>query len=164
MRINPFASIAAASAAMILVACTTQPIVAVTTPNDDLTQALKESARSAVEVRIRLANMQSMPAMESTRSNVDAVPPEALARATARMDIDYVGPAENAVKLISRVLGWSVSISGKSRSDVIVSLRHSAQDGVTILKDIGAQCNHRCDVHVELVEAGKSTVALTYRD
>lgn len=163
MRKHPFASIAAASAVVTLVACTSTPVAPVSS-NDELTQSLKEAAKSAVEVRIRLANMQSMPAMESQRVSVDPVPPEALARATARMDIDYVGPAENAVKLISRVLGWSVSVTGKNRSDVIVSLRHSAQDGVTILKDIGAQCSNRCDVHVELVEAGKSSVALTYRD
>lgn len=131
---------------------------------DELATALKTAAQRAVDIRIRLASMQAGLPDAAPGSATIPVPPEALNVPGARIDVDYVGPAENATKLISRILGWELTTLGKRRSDVIVSLRHSAQDPITILRDIGAQCGNRCDVHVQLVEAGKSSVSLTYRE
>lgn len=163
-RTHPISIAAALAAAVLLSACASPPPPPAGITNDELSQALKEAAKNAVEVRVRLSNMQTLPLTEGSAPSTQPIPPEALAQATARIDIDYVGPVANATKLISRILGWDITINGKSRADVIVSLRHTAQDAVTILQDIGAQCGHRCDVHVELVEAGKSSIVLTYRD
>lgn len=134
------------------------------TSTDELATALKQAAQRAVDLRVRLAAMQAMPMDPAATTALQPIPPSALTQPGARIDVDYVGPVENATKLISRILGWELTTTGKRRSDVIVSLRHSAQDPVTILRDIGAQCSHRCDVHVELVEAGKSSIALTFRE
>lgn len=139
-------------------AATTATVVA-PAPQDELSKALKEVATRAVDVRVRLAAMQPMSAVAAPGSA-----PEAASLPSARIDIDYVGPVENASKLISRTLGWGMSVNGKKRGDVIVSLRHEQQDAVTILRDIGAQCGQKCDVHVEIVEGGKSSIALSYRD
>lgn len=131
---------------------------------DELGNALRLAAQRAVDVRLKLASMQAVNVGQSPMAAQEPIPAGAIVTPGARIDVDYVGPAENATKLISRILGWELSITGKRRTDVIVSLRHSAQDPVTILRDIGAQCSHRCDIHVELVEAGKSSIALTYRE
>lgn len=151
--------LAAVTAAVLSACATTSPPPTAPTPQDDLTTALKAAATRAVEVRVRLSNMTPMAATQLPGSA-----PEPVSLPTARIDIDYVGPVENAAKLISRTLGWDVSVNGKKRGDVIVSLRHEQQDAVTILRDIGAQCGHKCDVHVEIVEGGKSSIALSYRD
>ena len=157
---------AVAAAALCACANTPQPLTpqAPVSANDDLAIALKQAAQRAVDVRVRLAAMQAMPADAATGSASQPIPAELLNNPGARIDVDYVGPAENATKLIARILGWELTTVGKRRSDVIVSLRHSAQDPITILRDIGAQCSHRCDIHVELVEAGKSSISLTYRE
>ncbi len=156
----------AAIAACALCACVAAPSAPPVplSATDDLAIALKQAAQRAVDVRVRLASMQVMPLTPNSSSSNQAVPADALVTPGARIDVDYVGPAENATKLISSVLGWELSVTGKRRSDVIVSLRHSAQDPLTILRDIGAQCGHRCDIHVEIVEGGKSSIALTYRE
>lgn len=158
MTFRPFL---AATALAVLSACaaTTPATVQAPAPQDELTKALKEAATRAVDVRVRMAAMQPMAAVPAPGSA-----PEPVSLPSARIDIDYVGPVENASKLISRTLGWDMSVNGKKRGDVIVSLRHEQQDAVTILRDIGAQCGHKCDVHVEIVEGGKSSIALSYRD
>lgn len=153
-----------AAAALCACAMTPQTPPVQTAANDDLAIALKQAAQRAVDVRVRLAAMQAMPPDAAAGSASQPIPSEVLNSPGARIDVDYVGPAENATKLIARILGWELTTTGKRRSDVIVSLRHSAQDPITILRDIGAQCGHRCDIHVELVEAGKSSIALTYRE
>lgn len=151
---------ATASAAIFLAGCATQPEVAKTSgPSDELSKALKEAATRAVEVRLRQSAMQAVPTTAYADLGADQAVPS-----TARIDIDYVGPVENATRLLARRLGWEFNVAGKKRSEVIVSLRHEQQDSVTILRDIGTQCGQRCDVHVEVVEGGKSSVALSYRD
>lgn len=159
MTIRPFLVAAIVAA---LSACAATPATVTSSDSQDeheLTKALKEAATRAVEVRVRLAAMQPMAAVA-----VPGSAPETISLPSARIDIDYVGPVENATKLLSRTLGWEMTVNGKKRGDVIVSLRHEQQDAVTILRDIGAQCGQKCDVHVEIVEGGKSSIALTYRD
>lgn len=153
--------VVAATLAAVLTGCSTQPPSppAQSTDETALAKALKEAATRAVAARVQLASMKATP-IELPQG----VPPEQSIPATARIDIDYVGPVENAVKLLSRTLGWDISVAGKKRSEVIVSLRHEQQDAITILRDIGTQCGHRCDVHVEVVEGGKSSIALSHRD
>ena len=132
---------------------------------NELTTALRESARRASEMRIRLANMQPVSSADLVPANpVAAVAPDMKRKTAARIDIDYIGPAENAAKIISKMIGWEFSVSGKKRTDTIVSLRHSSLDAISILQDLGAQCGSRCDVHVDFVEGAQSSVSLTYRD
>ncbi len=157
MTFRPF--LAAAVVAALSGCAATPATVQAPAPQDELTKALKEAATRAVDVRVRLAAMQPMAAVP-----IHGAAPEQVSLPSARIDIDYVGPVENASKLISRTLGWDMSVNGKKRGDVIVSLRHEQQDAVTILRDIGVQCGNKCDVHVEIVEGGKSSIALSYRD
>jgi hypothetical protein len=158
MTSRPFLAVALAA---VLTGCASTPATVQPAPiaQDELTKALKEAATRAVDVRVRLAAMQPMAAVPAQGSAPESVSPP-----TAKIDIDYVGPVENASKLLSRTLGWEISVSGKKRGDVIVSLRHEQQDAVTILRDIGTQCGHKCDVHVEIVEGSKSSISLSYRD
>lgn len=157
MNLRPLIAVATLG---LLTACTatTSAVVAPTDQQAELTKALKEAATRAVDVRVRLAAMQPMSSSPQPYVAEQTIP------STSRFDIDYVGPVENASKLLSRTLGWDMSVNGKKRSEVIVSLRHEQQDAVTILRDIGAQCGLRCDIHVEVVEGGKSSIALSYRD
>lgn len=132
---------------------------------DELSTALRQAAQRAVDVRVRLAAMQAVPQVDAGGAGVvQPVPPEVLARHSPRINIDYVGPVENATKIVSRIAGWETTVAGKKRADVIVSLRHREMDAVSIFQDIGAQCGSRCDIHIELVEAGNSSVSLTFRD
>lgn len=144
----------------VLTGCVTQPQTAhVQSEESELGRALKIAANRAVAARVQLASMKPTPV-----ELAQGTPPEQAIPATSKFDIDYVGPVENATKLLARTLGWEMSVAGKKRSETIVSLRHEQQDAITILRDIGTQCGHRCDVHVEVVEGGKSSIALSYRD
>ena len=152
----------AITASALLSGCETQPkkTTGVISEQHELQKALTEAAQRAVDVRVGLARMSAAAATSGSLQSAT----EPIIPAQARIDIDYVGPVESATRLIGRTLGWEVTVNGKKRQEVIVSLRHERQDSITILRDIGAQCGNKCDVHAEVVEGGKSSIALTYRD
>lgn len=148
---------AALFVAAVSAGCVTAPPAPQPSPQDELTRALKDAATRAVDVRVRLASMQPL-------NTSSAGQPETPVPPTSRIDIDYVGPVETATRLLARTLGWDMSVNGKKRAETIVSLRHEQQDAITIMRDIGVQCASKCDIHLEVVEGGKSSVALSYRD
>ena len=130
----------------------------------ELSKALREHANQAVQARLALSRMDTTSAKAAPVALQAGQGDTAARPASARIDIDYVGPVENATRIISNTLGWQFSQVGKKRAEVLVSLRHSGVDSLTVLRDIGAQCGSRCDIHVELVEGGQSSVELAFRD
>ena len=143
-----------AVATLVLGCATNKP----TNPDDpatkELSAALKQSAERAVEVRVAMAKMQ--PAQEAVISGEKRV-------STSLIDIDFTGPVDRALKIVTSSLGWEMKVRGKKRGDPMVSLRHDNVDSLVVLRDIGAQCAEKCDVAVDLVEGGHSTVTLIYK-
>ena len=146
--------IAVASLAIIGISgCSTTPKEDEDAALKDLSTSLKQAADRAAQVRVEMAQMKPV-ALDNTTAQRPA---------TARIDINYVGPVENALRIVTNSLGWQFIKRGKERGPVVVHLRHDNVDSITVLRDIGAQCQDKCDVHVDLVEGGKSKVTLTYR-
>lgn len=155
----------------LLVACTAAAAAAgcTTTPTEqpkpgtvamqELSQSLKVAATRAVDARVALSRMQPVSAVNAVDSGVKTP-----MSATSLVDIDFTGPVENAVKIITGSVGWRYNESGKKRADVLVNLRHSKTDALTILRDIGLQCEAKCDLHVEIQQGGQSSVELIFRD
>lgn len=127
----------------------------------ELSAALKTSADRASKARMELTKYQAIGAQADAAASSNSRTPVA---ATSLIDIDYVGPVENAVKIIGRTLAWETNITGKKRADRLVSLRHKGVDAIAVLRDIGVQCGDFCDVHAQIVEGGQSSITLNFRD
>lgn len=125
---------------------------------DELVATLSESAKKVTAARLELVNMK--PASTVTDSPAAAQP----VAPTAMLDIDFVGPIERATQIVANSLGWQYSVQGKKRVERIVNLRHKKVDAVTVLRDIGSQCNNICDLQVHVVEGGQSSITLSFRD
>lgn len=152
----------AGAATAVMAGCTTAPVEQPkpgTVAMQELSQSLKTAATRAVDARVALSRMQPVSATSAAEDGAKA--PLA---ATALIDIDYAGPVENAVKIVTGSVGWRYSESGKKRADVLVNLRHSKTDALTVLRDIGLQCESKCDLHVEIQQGGSSSVELIFRD
>lgn len=126
----------------------------------ELSAALKTSAERASKARMELTKYQAISAQQDNQAK-NASPQVA---ATSLIDIDYVGPVENAIKIIGRTLAWETNITGKKRADRLVSLRHKGVDAISVLRDVGVQCGDVCDVHAQIVEGGTSSITLAFRD
>lgn len=152
----------AGAAAAVLGGCTTTPTEPPkpgTVAMQELSSSLKTAATRAVDARVALSRMQSVSPASAAEAGAKAP-----LSPTALVDIDYTGPVENAVKIITGSVGWRYSESGKKRTDVLVNLRHSKTDALTVLRDIGLQCEAKCDLHVEIQQGGQSSVELIFRD
>jgi hypothetical protein len=136
--------------------------------NDDdaqreLSKSLQKSAEKAAAARVEWVNMKPVDANgRSTGINPGQQSP--MRDASSRVDIDFVGPVERALKIVSSSLGWSFEVAGKKRVETLVSLRHKNTDALIVLRDIGTQCGDRCDVNVSVVEGGRSRILLSFKD
>lgn len=126
----------------------------------ELAKSLQASAQKAAQARVELVKMQ--PVGTDGRSGDGSASP--MRDASSRIDVDYVGPVENALRIVSGSLGWDFDVAGKKRAERLVSMRHRDTDALVILRDIGAQCGSFCDVNVTVREGGRSSILLKFKD
>lgn len=135
----------------------------------EMRQILAESARKAASARVALANFQAVGSQVAAHgqngvASVSTTPPAPVRGSANLVNLDYVGPVDSSLRILTSQIGWGFEVAGHKRSEIIVNLKHEASDSLVILRDIGAQCGKRCEVSVEVVEGGQSSVVLTFKD